>query len=116
MYGCRWKVRRPTSATCRSAAPAWQPPSCRCSTAAPSCGLLRQGRLDCLVIAERQGAAADDLAAFVALTSNQQHVAAIESGNRATNRLAPVADLAGARRCFQDRGADRCGIFAARVV
>ena len=60
--------------------------------------LGRERRRDRLVIGERHDLVADDLAGLVALAGDQQHVAALELGDRAADRLAAVADLAGARR------------------
>ena len=75
-----------------------------------------QRRRDRFVIAERQYPVADDLAGFVALAGNQQHVARAQFRHRRADRLAAVADLARAGRRGQDRRADRGGIFAARIV
>ena len=63
-----------------------------------SCHLLPQRRRDRLVIAERQRAVADDLAGFMALAGDQQHVAGRKRRDRAADRLAAVADLASRRR------------------
>ena len=68
------------------------------------------------MIAERQHLLADDLAGFMALAGDQQHVAAAKLGDRRADRLAAVADLDRARRRLEDRGADRGGILAARIV
>src|SRR3979490_960399 len=48
---------------------------------------------DRLMVAERQHLFADDLAGFVALAGDQQHVAAAQLHDRAADRLAAVADL-----------------------
>ena len=83
-------------------------PSRRPSTAgAPSCGKLLERRGDRLVIAERHHPVADDLAGFMALAGDQQHVAGAQRGDGRADRLAPVADLDGAGRCRHDGGADR---------
>ena len=50
--------------------------------------LPRKRRGDRLVIAERQHPVADDLAGFVALAGDQQHVAGLQLGDRAADRLA----------------------------
>ena len=54
----------------------------------------RKRRRDRIMIAERQHAVADDLAAFVALAGDHQHVAGLERRDRTADRLAAVADLA----------------------
>ena len=62
-----------------------------------SCHLpLERGR-DRFVVAERQHLFADDLAGFMALAGDQQHVAAAQLRNRALDRRAPVTDLDRAR-------------------
>ncbi len=48
------------------------------------------------MIAERYDPVADDLAGFMALAGDQQDVAGAQIGNRAADRLAPVADFGGA--------------------
>ena len=92
-------------------------PSPRPSTAGVrSCDLLLQRRRDRLMIAERQHAVADDLAGFVALARDQQHIAGPSAAIAAADRLAAVADLGRARRCGEDRRADRRRVLAARIV
>ena len=48
---------------------------------------------DRLVVAERQHLLADDLAGFVALAGDQQHVAGTQVVDRGGNRLTAVTDL-----------------------
>jgi len=45
------------------------------------------------MIAERHNPVADDLAGFMALAGNQQHIAGAEVADRGTDRLVAVADL-----------------------
>src|SRR5262245_59858864 len=71
---------------------------------------------DRLVVAEWQHLFADDLAGFMALSGNQQHVAPTQILDRATDRLTAIADFERARRRLEDRGTDRGGILAARIV
>ena len=72
---------------------------------------------DRLVIGERQRPVADDLAGFVALAGDQQHVARLQARDRrrgSPRARSPISTRAG--RGGQDRGADRGRIFAARIV
>ena len=82
----------------------WPAPSRRRSRAEHcSCRFPPQRGSDRLVVAERQRLVADNLAGFVALAGDQQHVALAQLGDAAGNRLAAVADLDRAGRGFQDR-------------
>src|SRR6186713_1267197 len=118
--GCRWTgpARRPAARLAALRPSPSRPP--RPSTADPcSCHLLPKRRLDLIMIAERQRAIADDLAAFVAFAGDQQNVAGLERRNRTVDRLAPIADPrpnCSADSPFQDGGADRSWIFAARII
>src|SRR4249920_2924357 len=118
--GCRWTgpTRRPAARLAALRPSPSRTP--RPSTVDPcSCHLPPKRRLDLVMIAERQRAIADDLAAFVAFAGDQQNVAGLERRNRTVDRLAPVADLAHIRSAtspFQDGGADRSWIFAARII
>ena len=115
--GCRWKSPRYRTAAHRGVRRPSPPPCRRRSTAQRA--VMRQlpeRRGDRLVIAERHHPVADDLAGFMALAGDQQNVARAQRGDRRTDRLAPVADLDGARRRGQDGGADGRGDFAARIV
>src|SRR5258707_5581553 len=87
--------------------------------ASRSCDLLPERGFDFLVVAEVQGLRADDLPGLVTLAGDQQNVARLERGHGAADRLAAIADLAHVRRAgrpLHDGGADRGGIFAARIV
>src|ERR1043166_7417206 len=84
-----------------------------------SCDLLPERGFNFLVVAEVQGLRADDLPGLVTLAGDQQHIARLKRGHRAADRLTPIADLANVRRAggaVHDGGADRGGIFAARIV
>ena len=74
-------------------------------------------RRDRFVIGKRQHAVADDLPGLVALAGDQQHVAAFKVGDR--RRGSPRRGRRFRRRrgaAGEDGGADRSGIFAARIV
>ena len=83
-------------------------PSPRRSTAdARSCDLLPKRRRDRLVVAERQRPVADDLAGFMALAGDQQHVARLQRrrprcgsprGGRRSRQFGARAPLRGSRR------------------
>ena len=68
------------------------------------------------MIAEGQGAPGNRLPRFVPLARDQQHVARAEFVDRVLDRLAPVADLDGAGRGGENRGADGGWLLAARIV
>ena len=68
------------------------------------------------MIAERHNPVADDLAGFMALAGNEQHISGPEAGDCGTDRFVAIADLDGAGRGGDDCGADRGGVFAARIV
>ena len=76
-----------------------------------------QRRRDRIVIAERQYPVADDLATFMALAGDHQHVAVLEA-RRSRSRIASprsaISIAPGAAR--KDRGADRGRILVARIV
>src|SRR4051812_47309955 len=87
--------------------------------ASRSCDLLPERGFDFRVVAEVQGLRADDLPSLVTLAGDQQDVARLERGHGAADRLAAIAHLAHVRRVgrpLHDGGADRGGIFAARIV
>src|SRR5213080_418717 len=92
--GCRSRFPEPMAATPhgvrRRSPPPWPR---RSTTRAPSCGKLLERRGDPLVIAERHNPVADDLAGFMALAGNQQHIAGAKLSDRGTDRLVAVADL-----------------------
>ena len=77
---------------------------------------LRNGRPDLVVVRERQGPVADDLARFMALAGHDQNIARAKLADGGADRLGAVADLARAGRACQDLGADRGGILGARIV
>ena len=68
------------------------------------------------MIAEGHDPVADDLAGFMTLAGDQQDIAGPQLADGAADRLAPVANLGGTRRGGKDRGADRRGDFAARII
>ena len=59
---------------------------------------------------------ADDLAGLVALAGDAEHVAGLEHGDGAGDRLAAVADLDRVGRGGEDRLADRGRVLGARIV
>src|ERR1041385_499922 len=68
------------------------------------------------MIGERQNFAADDLAGFVALAGNQQHVTAFELADATADRLGAIADFSRALGLREDGGTDGGGLLAARIV
>src|SRR5438128_2273860 len=68
------------------------------------------------MVAERQYLLADDLAGFMALAGDQQHIARAQLGNGRANRVAAVANLYCPRRAAQDGRANGGGLFAARII
>ena len=97
----RLSIERPVTAS--GSAPhrrrASPPPSPSTSIAAPrSCDPRRKRGRHRIVIAERQGAVADDLPGLVALAGDQQRIARLQRRYRGADRLGAVADFAGASR------------------
>src|SRR6185503_19526728 len=89
------------------------------SRAARSWSLLPKRGPGFVVVAELENLAADDLAGLVSLARDQQHVAALKSGNGGADRVATIADLTHVGRTpgtFDDAFADRGWILAARIV
>src|SRR2546423_5133702 len=68
------------------------------------------------MVAERQYLLADDLAGFMALAGDQQHIPRPQLGNARANRLASVANLYCPGRAAQDGRANGGGLFAARII
>src|SRR5919108_4495954 len=113
----RWRCPAPMEAADLRAWRASQQPSPRRTRAADrSCHPPGKRGGDRLVVAEWQHLFADDLAGFMALAGNQQYVAPMQILDRATDRLAAVADFERARSRLEDRGTDRRGILTARIV
>src|ERR1700746_2271691 len=115
--GWRWRGRRLTPEVVPGAPRSSRSPSLRRSTArARSCGKFLERGSDRFVIAEGHDPVADDLAGFMTLAGDEQDIARPQLGDGAPDCFAPVADLGGARRRRQNRGADRSGIFAAGII
>src|SRR5947207_10496270 len=93
------------------------PPSRQKSTAVPrSCDPRRERSRNRIVIAERQGAVADNLSGLVALAGNQERIARLQAGNRRPDRLGAVADFFRAFCGAPDRRADRTRLVGSWFV
>src|SRR3954454_21783906 len=68
------------------------------------------------MIGKRQGAVADDLAGFMTFPGGDQHVACPTLPDCRMNGLGPISAFARTLRTLPNLGADRGGLFGARVV
>ena len=68
------------------------------------------------MIGKRQNLIANDLACFVALAGDDQHIACANHAHSVSDGLTTIRNVDGAGRSRQDRGANGGGIFGTRIV